>query len=190
MQTLRTFALLCAGLCACGGGVSSDDQARQAYLGLDGSIDKAIQLGFAGFNAASSANIPAQTASGTMSGTLTITGQVDQGASANKGMRLQAEYLTYSDDGKIAYSAVAGSNTELGMTLQGYNMPDGSLSGTMNKTLMMSGDLSGSVTLTLSFVGTTEYDGVTHIVSRKAGTTHITGTATSGDGVYQVDISR
>jgi len=48
-----------------------------------------MQLGFDGFNSASSANIATQTAAGAKSGTLTVTGQVDQGASANKGMRLQ-----------------------------------------------------------------------------------------------------
>ena len=38
---------------------------------------------------ASSANIPEQTGAGELSGTMTISGQVDQGASANKGMRLE-----------------------------------------------------------------------------------------------------
>jgi hypothetical protein len=190
-HTLRAlFATLSLGLLTCGNAGSSDEQAQRAYLGIDASIDKAIQLGFDGFNAASSANLPAQKAVGTVGGTLTITGQVDQGASANKGMRLQAEYLAYSDDGTIFYAGTAGSGTELGMSLKGYTSLDGSLAGTLVKTLMMSGDLSGSVTLNLAFTGTTEYDSSTHIVSRKLGTTHIIGTVTSGDGVYQVDLIR
>jgi hypothetical protein len=48
----------------CGGGVSSEEQAQRAYLGLDKSIGKALVLGFAGFNAASSANISPQSTSG------------------------------------------------------------------------------------------------------------------------------
>src|SRR5687768_3706351 len=81
----------------CGGAVKSDEDAQRAYLGLDRSIAKSLQLGFTGFNAASSANIAPQTATGDASGTLTVTGQVDQGASANKGMRLRVGMVDYSD---------------------------------------------------------------------------------------------
>ena len=75
-----------------------------AYLGLDPSVDKAITLGFAGFNAASSANISPQSADGGVSGTMTVTGQVDQGTSANKGMRLADALSNYSDDGHVTYN--------------------------------------------------------------------------------------
>ncbi|HZI09117.1 MAG TPA: hypothetical protein VE153_01935, partial [Myxococcus sp.] len=44
-----------------------------------------------------SANIPAQSTAGTAAGTLTVTGQVDQGSSANKGMRLRVGMVGYSD---------------------------------------------------------------------------------------------
>jgi hypothetical protein len=81
---MRTWIVLLVASCG-NGDVSSTDAAQAAYLGLDKSIDKAITEGFAGFNAASSANIPTETASGDVSGTMTITGQVDQGQSANKG---------------------------------------------------------------------------------------------------------
>jgi len=37
--------------------VSSDEQAKEAYEGLNGSIGKSIILGFQGFNMASSTNI-------------------------------------------------------------------------------------------------------------------------------------
>lgn len=71
----------------CGNGsVHSDADAMKAHLGLDASVDKAINLGFAGFNAATSANIPTELTTGTVKGTLTVTGQVDQGASSNKTM--------------------------------------------------------------------------------------------------------
>src|SRR5258708_4492138 len=63
--------------------VQSEADARAAYLGLDPSIDRAIGLGFDGFNSASSANISPQTGKGALAGTLTVTGQVDQGASPN-----------------------------------------------------------------------------------------------------------
>src|SRR5215469_4021145 len=49
---------------ACGGGVNSTDDAKKAYMGLDPSVDKAITLGFAGFNSATSANISPQSADG------------------------------------------------------------------------------------------------------------------------------
>jgi len=71
--------------------VSSNGDAQRTYLGLDASIDKTITLGFQGFNAASSANIPTQTTSRSVSGVMAILGQVDQGQSANKTMRLKEE---------------------------------------------------------------------------------------------------
>src|SRR5687768_13934921 len=61
--------------------LGSVEDARRAYLGLDESIEKTLDLGMLGFNAASSANIPTQNGEGDVSGTITIDGQVDQGAS-------------------------------------------------------------------------------------------------------------
>jgi hypothetical protein len=58
MRELFLTTLLLVG---CGNGsVHSDADAMKANLGLDASVDKAINLGFAGFNAAASANIPTQ----------------------------------------------------------------------------------------------------------------------------------
>src|SRR5690606_4696982 len=71
--------------------------ARAAYLGLDAAIEKALNLGFAGFNAATSANIPPQNTTGDVSGTMDVTGQADQGASDNKGMRLYVALTEYQD---------------------------------------------------------------------------------------------
>lgn len=171
----------------CGSGVNSDEQARRAYVGLDAAIDKAINLGFAGFNAASSANIPAQMTTGTAAGTLKVTGQVDQGASANKGMRLLTEFTGYSDDTKLFYVTVAGKTQELNMQLK--NIPTGTLSGDANWTLDMTGELAGQVTLKFVFSGTLQ-SGAGNTVERKPGTTHITGTATSGPGIYNIDVTR
>ena len=86
-------------LLACGprGAVDNEVAARVAYLGLDRGVDRVIDLGFAGFNAANSANIPEQSDVGDVSGTMIVGGQVDQGASANKGMRLGVTLSAYSD---------------------------------------------------------------------------------------------
>jgi hypothetical protein len=179
---------------ACGGAVSSDEQARRAYLGLDEAIGKAMDLGFQGFNSASSANISPQTASGDKSGTLTITGQVDQGSSANKGMRLNMALARYSDgdihlDGggtvAVTYDTDGGSPA-LGLSLKGF--PTGTLTGTLVGDYNLSGDLTGSVHLNLSMSGDLQSssDGGTE---RKPGTTSVTGTATSGGGTYQVNVS-
>jgi hypothetical protein len=83
MKVLLLATILVASACGGSDSVSTVEDARDAYLGLDASIDKAITLGFAGFNSASSANISPQTASGSTSVKLTVCGQVDQGASAN-----------------------------------------------------------------------------------------------------------
>lgn len=189
MHTSRLFLCFALGaaLSACGSGVSSDEQARRAYLGLDASIDKAISLGFAGFNAASSANIPAQMTTGTAAGTLKVTGQVDQGSSANKGMRLITEFTGYSDDGKLFYQSVAGQTQTLDMQLKG--IPTGTLSGSAIWNFDMTGELAGPVILTLAFTGTLQA-GAGQTVERKPGTTRITGTAKSGPGVYTIDVTR
>jgi hypothetical protein len=183
--TLLCTMLLVAG---CGNGsVMSMADAQKAYTGIDLSIDKAITLGFQGFNAASSANIAPQTASGTVSGTLTVTGQVDQGSSANKGMRLAANYTAYSDDGKVVYDANPASLPALDMMLK--SIPTGTLSGTFAGPLTMTGDLKNTVTLTLAFTGDLQA-GAGSTVERKPGTTHITGTAVSDYGTFTVDVTR
>lgn len=174
---------------ACGSGVDSDEQARRAYLGLDAHIDKAITLGFAGFNAASSANIPTQMTTGTASGTLTISGQVDQGSSANKGMRLVEDLVMYSDDGKLVYATSMAARPALEMQLK--SIPSGTLSGTLVGSYDMTGELSGQVKLNLSFNGQLQPNAVDMTkVERKPGTTKITGTAASLAGTYQVDVTR
>lgn len=185
-RSLCTTLLITA---ACGSGVTNDEQARRAYLGLDTHIDKAITLGFAGFNAASSANIPAQMTTGSASGTLTISGQVDQGASANKGMRLLEDLVMYSDDGKLVYATNMADKPALGMQLK--SIPNGTLSGTLVGKYVMTGELAGDVVLNLSFSGQLQPNPADMTkVERKPGTTRITGTATSPAGTYQVDVTR
>jgi len=169
--------------------VSSNDSAKAAYLGLDESVDKAIAAGFAGFNAAKSANIPTQAVNGDVSGTMTITGQVDQGVSANKQMRLNEALDTYEDtDAGIVYATdIDAGLATLDLSLQG--IPTGSLSGSLSGTYDMTGSLTGEVVLALTFSGALEADDA-GAVERKPGTTHITGTATSGSGTYTIDLTR
>ena len=174
---------------ACGGkaGVSSSADAEAAYLGLDAHIDKAITLGFAGFNSASSANIAPQTTTGTVTGTLTVSGQVDQGNSSNKTMNLVEALAMYNDDGKVTYDTDAAALPLLGLSLKG--IPTGTLSGSLDGDYKMTGKLEGTVTLALIFAGVLQA-GAGSTVERKPGTTTITGTATSKYGTYAVGLTR
>jgi hypothetical protein len=188
-MTLPRIALVCVlTAVGCGNGsVHSDADAQKAYLGLDASIDKAINLGFDGFNAASSANIPTQMTTGTLQGTLVVTGQVDQGSSANKTMRLNTAYTMYADSGTVIYDTTATALPMLTMDLKG--IPSGTLTGSFDGVFTMTGDLKNSVTLTLAFTGNLQSGGNNTVV-RAPGTTHITGTAVSDYGTYNVDVTR
>jgi hypothetical protein len=180
---------------ACGdSGVSDEESARLAYVGIDPSIDKIIDLGFQGFNDASSANIPAESTTGDVSGTLSITGKVDQGASNNKNMTLDATYAGYSD-GAVTKDktdpiedVVYDSPSPLAVGFSMKGLPNANLTGTIDGELSMSGALTGTVTLNLTVDGQTEDDG-TGKIRRKAGTIHVTGTATSDYGTFTVDVT-
>lgn len=174
----------------CGNQVSSEESARAAYLGLDLAVEKAMILGFDGFNAATSANIDPQSTTGADSGTITVTGQVDQGASANKGMRLNVQLVEYSDavdSEEIQITYETRDDALPALTLQLRNIPSGTLSGTLVGTFHMTGELAGTVTLNLSFSGNIEPDGAGG-VRRVPGSTTVTGTATSSYGTYAVDV--
>lgn len=190
------------GLAACGSDdISSDEEARRAYFGIDQSIEKSLALGFAGFNAATSANIPPQMTTGTVGGMLTITGQVDQGSSANKGMRLRVGMVDYTDGALVIQDAMGTEtidvdityNTSADVTMQPYldlklmSIPNGTFSGTLTGTYTMRGDIEGDATLTLTFSGMIKDDGTGKTI-RAPGTTTVTGTATSGDGTYDVSL--
>jgi hypothetical protein len=184
-----TFIVALVLLAGCNNDVSSTEAAQKAYQGLDPSVDKAISLGFIGFNTSSNgANISPQTADGGVSGNMTVTGQVDQGTSSNKNMNLNDALSNYSDDGKVTYNTDAAALPALDISLK--NFPNGTVDGTLNGSFMMSGDLSGQVSLALTFTGQTEAGPTAGTVLRKAGTTHITGTATSPAGTYNVNVTR
>jgi hypothetical protein len=190
--TICTLMLAVSALAACGDdGVSSTEAARRAYYGLDTMIGKAMDLGFAGFNAATSANIPTQTASGTVKGTLTVTGKVDQGSSKNKEMRLNTGLVDYQDDATnhVVYATSDTSLPALDLSLK--SIPTGTLTGTLAGAFSMTGDLTGVVTLSLSMAGELQADPVDATkVLRKPGTTRVTGTAQSTYGVFAVDLTR
>lgn len=175
---------------ACGNDVSSTEDAKKAYLGLDPSVDKAISLGFAGYNELGGlpgANIASQGTDGGMSGTLVVSGQVNNSNSPNKGMRLLEALSNYSDDAEVTYNTDQAAPPALTINLR--SIPTGTLDGSLNGSFMMSGRLTGQVSLALSFAGDLEA-GADGGVQRKAGTTHITGTATSPAGTYNVDVTR
>ena len=197
LPKLARLAVMGSCVAACSNdSVSSDEQAKQAYLGLDPSIGKSITLGFAGFNAASSANISPQTAAGEVGGTLTITGQVDQGQSANKNMRLYVGMAAYTDGLQtvddqsvaIAYATNTDSTMQPYLAMKLSNIPTGTVAGTLAGVYEMTGDLVGEVTLNLAFDGTLEM-GPGGTVVRTVGTTTVTGTATSNDGTYNVMVT-
>jgi phage baseplate assembly protein gpV len=192
-MTLKRIAIALVLFAAgCGNGsVHSDADAQKAYLGLDASIDKAIGLGFDGYNSPSTgANIMPQTGNGTLTGTLTVTGTVDQGSttSTNKNMTLSTEYKMYSDVAKLTYDTTAGALPVLTMSLK--SIPTGTLTGNFDGAFTMTGDLKNTVTLTLSFTGTLMAGTTAGTVVRAPGTTHITGTAVSDYGTFNVDVTR
>ncbi|MBX3156567.1 MAG: hypothetical protein KF773_11245 [Deltaproteobacteria bacterium] len=183
---------------ACGSDdLDSDEKARRAYLALDGSIERSLALGFAGFNAASSANIDPQTEAGGGGGTLTITGKVDQGASTNKGMRLAVGMVAYTEgivvidddlEVDITYDTAADPASQPALTLSLKGIPTGTLEGTLAGSYTMTGDIKADVDLDLTFAGRLMSDGAGGTL-RAVGTTRVTGTATSGDGTFIVDVT-
>lgn len=169
------------------GAINNELAAEQAYLGLDRAIDRMIKLGFDGFNAADSANIPPQVEAGDESGTMDVSGKVDQGASANKGMQLDVVLTDYSD-GPVEETSIiyTGGPMEADFSLKG--LPDADLSGSLSGVIEMRGDLAGAVELNLSLTGMTEDVGG-GLVARTPGSIHVVGTATSDYGVFNVDVN-
>jgi hypothetical protein len=167
--------------------VDSEKKAANAYLGLDGLVETSIDLGFKGISDTNGATIPAEMASGLKSGTVTVTGTVDQGVSQNKNMYLKLALVKFSNDGHVTYDAPVEGKPQPALDMRIAKAA--SLSGTLMGEFAMSGDLKGSVILMLTFTSTLE-TGADSKLHRKAGTTHVTGTAMSSAGTYNVDIMR
>jgi len=201
MHKLACSIVLAMTVMACGGsdGIDSDEEARRAYLGLDESVAKSIQLGFDGFNAANSANIDPQITAGGEDGMLTITGQVDQGSSANKGMRLHVGMVAYDDgpfpidtDGhtiEVVYDTDAASAAQPSLDMMLKNIPTGTVDGTLVGTYVMSGGIDSEATLNLTFGGDLQDAGNGDVI-RVPGSTHVTGTLETADGgTFTVDVT-
>lgn len=192
LRFLAPLAVVTSLLAGCSDdGVADEEGARIAYMGIDPAVDKILDLGFQGFNAASSANIPEQSTTGDVSGTLVVNGQVDQGASNNKEMRLDAVLTGYSDgaaEREGIDDVVYDTSGILDVDLSMKGLPDADLTGTLVGSLFMQGGLEGGVSMSLSITGETEDDG-TGKIRRKPGTIRVTGTATSDYGVFNVDIA-
>ena len=185
---------------ACGSRLSSAEEASYAYLGLDGALSRATMLGLRGFSEADSANIATQTAAGDVSGTMTVDGQADQGASANKGLRLDVALEDYADiedldddeDDEVAITYHTDPEAPLpAFDLQLKDMPSGTLSGSIVGTFYLEGDLVDEVTLNLQIDGAIEADpDITDGVRRVVGGTTVTGTATTaGGGTFAVAVT-
>lgn len=194
MNTHRWLACALVFVVSCGGGVNSEEAARASYLGLNGAIEKSLRLGMDGFNAATSANIPEQTTTGDIDGTLAVSGQVDMGASVNKQMRLRLGLVAYQDeivDSELAvvYDTDADVNLQPALDLSLRDIPDGTFTGTLIGEFVMEGDVTGVVTLNVTLSGEIETDPADPAnIRRVIGTTTVTGTATSSHGVFDVDI--
>lgn len=199
---MRLLIVLVALLGACGSDdIDSNEEARRAYFGLDASIEKSLALGFAGFNSAQSANIAPQMAAGDAGGTLTVTGQVDQGSSDNKGMRLRVGMVDYTE-GVVLIPQEDGDDIEVRLTydtdadvaLQPYlelslrNIPSGTFTGSLTGKYYMTGDIEGEAELSLMFSGALQASGTDDTV-RVPGMTTVTGTAKSGEGTFEVSLS-
>ncbi|MBL8679023.1 MAG: hypothetical protein JNK05_07645 [Myxococcales bacterium] len=197
-RSLSSLALLAALSAQCGG-VSNAEAARKAYVGLDRAVDRALSLAFDGFNAATSANIPAQTGNGDVMGTMLVEGQVSQGSSSNREMRLRVTLTNYRDT--VRDNGDGGTGAELRLI---YDMPQGgtpltfdlslrppTFTGTMTGTLRMTGEIEGTVTLNLMMSGQLEsMSGMGSRLMRVAGSTRIQGTVTSGSTTFNVDVMR
>lgn len=184
----------------CGGDddeVSSDEEARRAYLGLDNSVEKALNLGMDGYSAADNANIPDQSGVGEVAGTIVVSGQVDSGVSPNKEMRLYVALVDYTDgpfavdedeeeEIDIAYDTDEAALPYLELSLR--DIPNGTFTGTLTGDYLMDGDLEGEVTLELTMSGEIEGPDI-DTITRVEGTTHVTGTASAGDGTYEIDVT-
>ena len=126
---------------------------------------------------------------GALQGTMVVGGQVDQGNSNNKEMRLLVTLEDDYSDGlvegelDIVYN---GGPIDLDLSLKG--LPNADLTGSFVGSFTMTGDLLGEVLLDLAITGETE-EGPSGDIQRKAGTIRVLGTATSDYGVFDVDVS-
>ena len=170
---------------------STGNEAIDAYEGIDPALDRMLQLGFVGFNAASGDTLPEQLATGAASGSMVVNGKVSVGNAVDRDLRLTTLITNYSDGPAgpdalaINYNATAVIIAEMTMT----GLPDATLTGTITGTIGMSGELTGTLTLDLTITGQTEED-ANGDVQIKTGTLHLSGSASSQNGLHTVDVTR
>jgi len=196
MRNFACILLIVLGACS-DDSVDSNTAARRAYLGLDKSISKSLQLAFAGYDAATNANIPAQMTNGDKSGMLVVGGKVDSGNCSQLSMGLDLGLTDYSDgtfkDGDVNLNVTYATSSDVTMQPALSIKLNGSSGSAISATLMgdytMSGDLKGTVTLDLTIDGM--FSGTCpSAVMRVAGSTTVTGTAVnSSGGMYSVNVT-
>lgn len=201
---MRNFVLLLvlAGACSSDNTINSDEQARRAYLGLDKSVSKSLELAFQGYDAATNANIPAQMTMGDAmpGGTLTIGGKVDSGNCSQLSMGLDVGMVKYTDgpfvvDTKnntkisVTYDTSTDATMQPLLSIKLNGSSGNAISATLMGDYTMTGDLKGTVTLDLTITGT--FSGTCpNAVQRVAGSTTVTGTAVnSSGGMYTVNVT-
>ena len=202
LMRIQVVCLACVlvSIAACSGddSVNSDEEARRSYLGLDKSISKSLALGFQGWTMATSANIPPQMTAGDLSGTLTITGKVDQGVPNQAQMNLNVGMMMYSDgeipindDGdtiSITYATSTDVTMQPLVSIKLNSSAGNTITGMLRGAYTMSGDMEGTVTLDLTLNGT--FTGTAPNVMRVVGSMTVTGTAVNSDGgTYTVDVT-
>lgn len=197
MRNIAWILLLALAACGSDNSVDSNTQAKRAYLGLDKSISKSLQLAFAGYDAATNANIPTQMANGDKTGMLVIGGKVDSGNCSQLSMGLDVGMTNYSDgafmDGNTTLNVTYATSTDVTMQPLLSIKLNGSSGNAINATLMgdytMTGDIKGTVTLDLTITGT--FSGTCpSAVMRVPGSTTVSGTAVnSSGGMYSVNVT-
>ncbi|HEX5059108.1 MAG TPA: hypothetical protein VFV99_07095 [Kofleriaceae bacterium] len=196
---LMPYVLPVALACAACSGVDSDEQAHRAFLALDQSIVRTLNLAFQGFNMATNTTIAPQTAEGNHGGTLTVDGTIEQSA-AMKTLRLDVAMVGY-DDGDVLFNDSDTVHVKFDTATDATMLPHldlalttNAFSGTLDANASMTGlyqlrgDLTGTLALDVMISG---YTMVGNGTERVPGSTQIVGTATNGDGgVFEINITR
>ena len=132
-----------------GGGTEVAGRALEEAGPQDGRADQVGGAGFQGVDPAAAAALGRELEGGAEVGQGPVGGQVDQGASANKGMRLDVTLVEYQDlpatdeDLLIIYDTDVAPSLDLSLR----SIPDGTLTGTLTGEFVMTGEIEGPVVL-------------------------------------------
>jgi hypothetical protein len=163
-----------------------NQRAQTVYVEIQDVIYDSMELAFKGFNTATSATVPPQTKTGDNKGTLTVTGQVDQGTSPDKAMKLQLELVDYPSASTTNTTFKTGATKpSLNINLKG--IPNGTLDALLSGDFLMSGTLSGTATLSITMTGTLQKD-PSNTSKVQPAKYSIKGTTKSDYGTHSVDI--